>query len=57
MSMEDRKNFGFDLEPPAGWILFTIGDEIGDSCGAGFDECEITGMRGNCAYVWIKERA
>lgn len=87
MSMEERQNFGFDLEPPDGWILFTIGDhflsalhygdysgleddeiaalesfvqlngdEIGDSCDAGFDECEITGTRGNCAHVWIKER-
>ena len=88
MSMEERQNFGFDLDPPDGWALFTVGnhfmsalyygdysgleeeeiealesfvqlngDEIGDSCDAGFDECEITGMRGNCAYVWIKERA
>lgn len=86
MTMEERQNFGFDLDPPDGWQMFTIGehflaamyygdysgledgeiknleafitlngDEIGDSCDAGFDECEITGMRGHCAHVWIKE--
>lgn len=25
MSMEERQNFGFDLDPPDGWQLFTIG--------------------------------
>ena len=87
MSMEQRQNFGFDLDPPDGWILFTVGehfvpalyygdhsgleeseitalesfielngDQVGDSVDAGFDECEITGMRGNCSYIWIKEK-
>lgn len=87
MNMEERQNFGFDLDPPDGWILCTVGnhfvpalyygdysglddneiealesfvqlkgDEIGDTCDAGFDECEITGMRGDCAHVFIKER-
>lgn len=85
MSMDERQNFWFDLDPPDGWRLFTIGqhflpafyygdysgleedeienlesfvrlngDEIGDSVDAGFDECEITGLRGDCSYVWIK---
>lgn len=87
MSMDERQNFGFDMDPPAGWQLFTIGnhflsalyygdysaldgdeitlidsfidlngDEIGDSVDAGFDECEITGLRGDCSHVWLKER-
>ena len=87
MSMEERRNFGFDIDPPDGWQLFTIGSyfltaiyygdysaldgdeitliesfidlnggEIGDSVDAGFDECEITGLRGGCSYVWVKEK-
>lgn len=28
MSMEERQNFGFDQDPPAGWQLFTIGSHF-----------------------------
>ena len=87
MTLEEKQNFGFDLEAPDGWTLFTIGAhflcplyygddsglsegeiaaleswaavngcEIGGNVPAGFDECEITGMRGACVHVWIKNK-